>query len=118
MTIENITDVENFLSNFFQKKKVWQIRFVNRVKNLQALADLEIPPNERIKIIDALQATDYSEGPNKDKMSIESAMWIFGKMVKKREVYIKITMGDENEPVICISFHPSESPMRYPFKLS
>lgn len=53
MTIENITDVENFLSDFVQKKKVWQIRFVDRVKN---------------------------------------------------------------QPVICISFHPSESPMRYPFK--
>jgi hypothetical protein len=73
-------------------------------------------PNERIKIIDSLKAIDYSEGPNKDKMGIESDLWVFGKMIKNREVYIKITMGSPNDSVICISFHSSENPMHYPFK--
>jgi len=31
-------------------------------------------------------------------------------------VYIKISMGKENSQTICISFHPSEYPMNYPFK--
>lgn len=117
MTIDNITDVENFLSDFFQKKKIWGIRFANeRMKNIDALAALEITALERERIIDNIKPTDYSEGPVKDKMSIESDMWIFGKIVKKQEVYIKITIGNISKPVICISFHPSEKPMVYPFK--
>jgi hypothetical protein len=63
-----------------------------------------------------LIATDYCEGPIKDKMNIESDMWVFGKIVKKKEIYIKITMGDFSNPVICISFHLAEKPMQYVFK--
>jgi hypothetical protein len=43
-------------------------------------------------------------------------MWVFGKEVKQREVYIKITMGFPGTSTICISFHISEHPMKYPFK--
>ena len=118
MTIENITDVENFLSDFFQKKKIWGIRFENRQKNTQALFDLELASNDRIKIIDSLKAIDYSEGPNKDNMGIQSDMLIFGKTINESEVYIKINMGNVNNQVICISFHLSEKPMNYPFKTS
>jgi hypothetical protein len=45
-------------------------------------------------------------------------MWVFGKDVKKNEVYIKITMGFAGGSVICISFHTAEYPIRYPFKNS
>ena len=43
-------------------------------------------------------------------------MWVFGKDVKEREVYIKITLGYENGQTICISFHIAEHPLKYPFK--
>jgi len=43
-------------------------------------------------------------------------MWVFGKEVKKKEVYIKISMGIENTNAICISFHIAEYPMKYPYK--
>ena len=41
---------------------------------------------------------------------------VFGKDVKGREVYIKITLGYQNGQTICISFHIAEHPMNYPFK--
>jgi len=43
-------------------------------------------------------------------------MWVFGKMVRGTEVYIKITMGTFNNSVICISFHLAEHPLKYPLK--
>lgn len=43
-------------------------------------------------------------------------MWVFGKDVKGREVYIKIMISDHCGQTICISFHLAESPMKYPFK--
>jgi hypothetical protein len=43
-------------------------------------------------------------------------MWVFGKQVKKKEVYIKVSMGIENTGAVCISFHIAEHPIKYPFK--
>ncbi len=43
-------------------------------------------------------------------------MWVFGKDIKGREVYIKISLGLENCQTICISFHLAEHNMQYPFK--
>ena len=43
-------------------------------------------------------------------------MWVFGPLYKNIEIYVKISMGKENNRVICISFHLAESKMNYPFK--
>ena len=117
MIIDDIAIVENFLSDFFQKKKIFGIRYMNeRMKNFNTLSDIETTPNERDRVVESLIPTDYSQGPIEDKMGMESDMWVFGKVFKKKEIYIKITMGRENKSVICISFHTSEKPMDYPFK--
>ena len=42
-------------------------------------------------------------------------MWVFGKIVSKHEIYIKVTVGQPNDKVICISFHFPEYPMTYPY---
>ncbi len=43
-------------------------------------------------------------------------MWVFGPVFKEKEIYVKISIGRENDKVICISFHKVESKMYYPFK--
>lgn len=43
-------------------------------------------------------------------------MWVFGVIIKRNEIYIKITLGLENSQVICISFHTAEHPLSFPFK--
>jgi len=43
-------------------------------------------------------------------------MWVFGKTIKEKEVYIKITMGVKDNSVICISFHLARHKMNYPLK--
>ena len=43
-------------------------------------------------------------------------MWVFGKDVKEREIYIKIMLGCADSQTICISFHIAEYPLSYPFK--
>ncbi len=88
----------------------------DRGKNAQALLDLELRPVERTKIIKTLEINDYSEGPLEEALYGGSPMWVFGKTVKNTEVYIKITLGNENNRTICISFHIAEHPLTYPFK--
>lgn len=110
-------EVEAFLTHFKEKMEVWDVLFFdNRAKNAQALADWEVPPIQRKEALKQLAVEDFSEGPFEDEFIAGGEMWVFGKMFKGTETYIKITMGQPGSSVICISFHPAEHPMNYPFK--
>lgn len=115
MSVEG--DVDLFLKDFKLKMKVWDVLFRDdRGKNSKALSDLELRPVDRKIILESLETKDYSEGPISEKLYGGSDMWVFGKMIKRKEVYIKITMGAAGTGVICISFHLAEHKMKYPFK--
>jgi len=110
-------DVESFLKRFHQKLKVFSIIFRDdRGKNTQTLAELEITPKYRESIIKELKVEDYSQGPIVDTLNHFGDMWVFGKDVREREVYIKISLGRDNCQTICISFHIAQYKMKYPFK--
>ena len=97
--------------------KFWDILFRDdRGKNAQALVDLELRPVDRKAIIEALEVKDYSEGPLQERLYGGADMWVFGKTIKKKEVYIKITIGATGSAVICISFHLAAHKMNYPLK--
>jgi hypothetical protein len=109
-------EVATFLKDFKEKMKFWDVLFRDeRGKNTQALVDLELRPIERKMMLERLTVQEYSEGPIAEILYGGSAMWVFGKTIKKREVYIKITMGAVGTSVICISFHLAEYKMNYPF---
>lgn len=110
-------EVASFLKDFKEKMKFWDVLFRDdRGKNAQALVDLELRPIERKAILEELETKDYSEGPLEEKLYGGAYMWVFGKSVKKKEVYIKITMGTMGSSVICISFHLAQYKMNYPLK--
>lgn len=109
--------VEAFLKKLKEKIKVFDIIFRDdREKNLQTLASLEINTTFRKQVIMNIEPEDYVEGPIVDTLNKKGEMWVFGKDVKGREVYIKITLGLPNNSTICISFHIAEHPMNYQFK--
>jgi hypothetical protein len=109
--------VATFLNDFKEKMKFWDVLFRDdRGKNTQALVDLEIRPIERKAILNAIETKDYSEGPLEEKLYGGADMWVFGKTIKKKEVYIKITIGPMGSSVICISFHLAQHKMNYPLK--
>lgn len=111
------TEVASFLKDFKEKMKFWDVLFRDdRGKNAQTLVDLELRPIDRIAILEALETLDYSEGPLEEKLYGGADMWVFGKTVMKKEVYIKITMGAKGSSVICVSFHLAQHKMNYPLK--
>jgi len=111
------TEVASFLEDFKEKMKFWDVLFRDdRGKNAQALVELELRPIDRKAILEALETKDYSEGPLEEKLYGGADMWVFGKAVKKKEVYIKITIGPMGSSVICISFHLAQHKMNYPLK--
>lgn len=115
MSLRN--EVSRFLSNFKVHLETWDVLYLDREKNAQALLDLEIVPLDRTKILKGLKVEDYSEGPKEEKIFGKVQLWVFGKTVKSQEVYIKISLGNHGPKVICISFHVAEKPMEYPLKL-
>ena len=109
-------DVENFLNDFKFKLDFFGIFFRDdRSKNALTLSELGITSNDRKTILKDLQVEEYSEGPIIEALYGNADMWIFGKIVKGREIYIKISMGTPNNKTICISFHMAEFPMHFPF---
>ena len=115
--IATIAEIEQFLQGFKQKVEIFDIIFWDeRGKNTDALAALDIIPNQRKEIIKTITVTDYSEGPIINLLNQLGDLWVLGKEVNGQEVYIKICYGLPNKQTICISFHVAEHPMKYPYK--
>lgn len=122
-----LIEVEAFLKALHFKLAFQEVRYIHRPEYFSAYAELYTwgyPPEELTNIIKNLTPEDYSEGPFEDVLNIppKGQLWVFGKKIgpkykkksKKTEYYIKVQIGSENDKVICISFHPSKSPMKYP----
>lgn len=110
--------VLDFLREF--KELMGQGRYIvkGHFKNIQTLKDLGITARLRDELILSIALQDYSSGPNPDELN-PGHFWVFGKELDKTEIYIKlkiVTYNRGNEKAICISFHPSEHPMKHPFR--
>jgi len=87
-------------------------------KNIQSLIDLGINARIRDEIILSVALEDYFSGPNPDDYH-PGYYWVFGKYLGAIEIYIKlkiVSYDNGNEKAICISFHPTELPLKYPFR--
>jgi hypothetical protein len=110
-------EVESFLNELHTKMKIFGILFRDdRGKNQATLQELEIVPSYRTVVIENLRVEDYVQGPVVDELNRLGEMWVFGKDVKGREVYIKVMITGVTSQTICISFHIAEHPLIYPFK--
>ena len=88
-------DVQSFLEQFHGKMKVSGIIYRDdRGKNQKALEELEIVPSFRKVVIENLKVEDYVEGPIVDTLNHLGEMWVFGKDLKGRELYI-LSFGRE-----------------------
>jgi hypothetical protein len=109
-------EVEAFLTDFKSKMEVFDIVFHrSRGENLRTVLELELNNMAVRKCVAELIVEDYYKGPTKDRDDGPD-FWEFGKQIKNREVYIKITRGHFNKSVICISFHFPVRTITYPFK--
>lgn len=79
-------EVENFLKYFQEKKRTFQIAFIERAKNKQSMLDLEIRAIDREKYIDQLRVEDFFRGPLPEDWYGSKEMWEFGKEIKGQEV--------------------------------
>lgn len=115
-TMPSKEEIQEFLDLFREQKNAQGIMFYDRQKNLKALLQLEISAKRRNKVLNDLKVEDYYRGPKEDGVLKGAEFWEFGKRVRKKEVYIKISLGLEGKAVRCLSFHIAERPIKYPYK--
>ena len=110
-------EIERFLAEIREKIRVFGIVFRPRKKNLDALLELDIVPIDRINYLCKLTSENYYRGPRNDTHNPDRPDYYeFGMQIKGVEVYIKISLGLNDKPVDCMSFHNAERPIWYPLK--
>ncbi|MBI4209088.1 MAG: hypothetical protein HY538_05205 [Deltaproteobacteria bacterium] len=109
-------EVERFLKKW-REASLGFIDFVPRRKNLEGLTQLGLTLSLARKILRGLKAQNYVSGPEADRDRDTKDIWVFGIQVGGSQVYIKIKIfkwGHEYRAK-CLSFHPAEKPLRFPF---
>ena len=110
-------EVNSFLAQFHTKANIFGIKyFGGREKNMNTLAELGITAKFRDDIVKQLSTEDFYKGPEPNVQNNLGDMWVFGKTINSKDVYIKITLGLTNNSAVCMSFHIAERPIKYPFK--
>ena len=112
-------EVVGFLNLFKGCVTLGALDVRGRDKNIQALIDLGITPNERQEALLGLEPADYVSGPMPDDTDETKEVWIFGKQVQGKEVYIKLRVVEDPRNsgasrAMVWSFHPAEHKMKYP----
>ncbi|MBU6122611.1 hypothetical protein [Hymenobacter siberiensis] len=112
-----LREVADYLKEFKTKLSIFSVFFLDRDKNsTKTLLKLGISGDNRRACLDELEPTDYVQGPLPNQQPSEAPLWVFGRTIRHREIYIKMTLGRPNNSVLCISFHLAEHSLQYPFK--
>jgi len=112
----NQDKVVEFLRNFKQAASKRGVFVIPRESTLSTLRQFGLTKMNLQDELLALSLTNYSKGPEKDRDQ-NGELWIFGKMVVRHEMYIKLKIFkvDGEYQAKCISFHVAEYPLMYPF---
>lgn len=90
--------------------------FIDNHKNRQTLMDLDYGHADVVAQLKDLQLSDYSESLLDRDDPNPPILYVFGKTIEEKEIYIKIKIREqESRRVICVSFHHAEHSMPHPY---
>jgi len=86
--------------------------------NAQTLIDLNYTIEDVRNILLSLTVQDYSVTMFDNRDLTGPGFRVFGRSIDKKELYIKVKIRKRaNTEVFCISFHYSQYPIAYPFRV-
>ena len=89
---------------------------ITNQKNKQTLADLDYDHVDVVAQLKDLQLADYSESLLDRDDPNPPILYVFGKTIEEKEIYIKIKIREQqSRRVICVSFHHAEHSMPHPY---
>lgn len=93
----------------------------SKKENRDTMIALGYTNDDVINEICSLSPRYYSEGPLPE-YDTSNEVWIFGRIIQDKEVYIKIKLigmnnqGEEIDTVYCLSFHFARECLNYPHR--
>lgn len=124
MRVASEIEVEDFLSGVFSilNESPKSLYIVKRTNSEDKTGNFQIKTgltNDMIcEEILTLNVKNYSYTDTDRDLKRKGELWLFGKVLKpprineSTEVYIKLKLQGR---VVCLSFHPSEFDMKYPY---
>ena len=95
------------------KSQKEEVRFSTRY----TLLDLEYDSHDVVERLKELTIADYSETLVDLDDENPPLLFVFGKDINGRQVYIKLEIkGDTAKRVLCLSFHYAKHEMKFPYK--
>jgi hypothetical protein len=93
------------------------IDFVPRRENMEGLTQLGLTLSLARKTLRELKVENYVSGPEVDRDRGTKDIWVFGIQVGEYQVYIKIKIfkWEHEYRAKCLSFHPAEKSLHFPF---
>lgn len=107
--------ISYFLNQFAHKVRTSGIfYFEEDLKNVKTLLISELPVSVRREAVLQLNPDNYIVGPISDRKFNGLPFWGFGKLIRKHEYIIKISLGLPESRALCSSFHTADYPILYP----
>jgi hypothetical protein len=110
--------VTRFLAEFKRIASTKGIVLIRRDKTIQGLVDLGLTKMIALNELTSLTLQEYVSGPEADKdPNCTGDIWVFGKVINGIPAYIKLKIEVKGgcEFAKCLSFHPAEYVMHFPF---
>ena len=80
------------------------------------MADLEYDSDDVVSRLKELTLQEYSETLIDKDFDKPPLLFVFGKYINKRLVYIKLKIkGETTKKVLCLSFHYAKYDMTFPY---
>lgn len=77
------------------------------------MLDLDYDTDDVKNEILSLSQKEYIETIKDNKDTTRPPFWVFGKAIKKRDIYIKVKIRDKrSNKVFCVSFHYARFPLK------
>lgn len=80
------------------------------------LLDLGFDTHDVLEFLKKLTVEEYSETLFDKGMKNLEWLFVFGKTVTEKMIYIKIKIKNEKRKIICLSFHYAKYKMEFPYK--
>ncbi len=79
------------------------------------LLDLDYDVEDIVDRLKELKVEEYSETKfDKDDVN-PLTLFVFGKDINKKMIYVKLKVRDQQKQVVCVSFHYAKDEMKFPY---
>ena len=79
------------------------------------LLDLEYNAEDVVNRLKELKVEEYAETKIDTDDINPPTLFVFGKDINDRLIYVKLKIRDQQKQIVCVSFHYAKDKMQYPY---